>query len=130
MTAVTPFDFVDTILQTKKNLLEEGATEKEYVPFVINRALSYHADTIYHANMMNLNYRLANRLQYAYLINIIKPRKRPFARWVKPISSDDLKAVQKCYGYNIDKAKEALKLLSDDELAMIKNKQKIGGVVK
>ena len=77
-------DFLTAINLSKVNLLEEDSlTEKEYVPFLINRTMSYFPDTVLYANEINLRGHLENRLQNDYLLNSISKKKR-FSRWLKP----------------------------------------------
>ena len=76
---------------------------------------------------MNMRHQLDGKLQNDYLINTIRPKKR-FAKWLKKVSEDDLEVVKTYYGYNNDKARQALTILSDDQLIMIRRKQEQGGV--
>ena len=79
---MNPFDYLKSINTTKKNIMVDDLTEKEYNAFIINRGLSFFPDTVLYANEMNLNHHLDSRLQYDFLINIIKKKKR-FTKWVK-----------------------------------------------
>ena len=128
---MTPFDFVTSINSSKKNLMKgtenDQLAEKTYSPFLTNKALSYFQDTIQLANMMNVNHGLDNKLQYLFLINIVRPSKR-FSKWVKKDKDSDLEMVMTYYGYNRQKAKAAIKLLSPDQMKTIKNKLDKGGV--
>lgn len=120
MKKVSPWDFTNSINFTKRHLINEGeATEKEYLPFIVNTSLSYFPDTVEYANYMNLNSHLDNKLQFDFLINIVKPKKR-FSKWTKKGENEDLDAVARYFGYNIRKAKEALRLLSQEQLNEIK----------
>jgi hypothetical protein len=123
----SPFDYINSISQSKKDMMEDEAGEKGYNAWLVNRGLSYFPDTILYANEMNIHHQLDNKLQYAYLINTIRPRKR-FSKWVKKKEDGDLEAIMKCYGYNIDKAKSALSILSPDQLKTIKEKLDEGGL--
>lgn len=122
----SPFDYINSISQNKKDLMEDEQAEKAYNAWLVNRGLSYFPDTIQHANEMNMMAHLGNKLQYTYLINTIRPRKR-FSKWVKKKEDSDLEAIMKCYGYNIDKAKSALSILSPNQLKTIKEKLDEGG---
>jgi hypothetical protein len=118
--ATNPFDFVNSVNFTKRHLMKEGdADEKSYLPFMVNTALSYFPDTVEYANIMNMNYHLDNKLQYDFLINIVKPKKR-FSKWAKKEANEDLEAIQKWFGYNVTRAKEALRILSPSQLEDIK----------
>lgn len=122
----TPFDFINSISQNKKDLIKEDPDNlKQYNPWLINKGLSYYHDTIEYANDMNLLYDLDKDLQYAFLINIVRPRKR-FSKWYKGKKDNDLQLVMKHYGYNITKAKEALSILNDTQLETIRTKNDEG----
>lgn len=123
----SPFDYINSISQSKKDLMEDEAGEKDYNAWLVNRGLSYFPDTILYANEVNLLHHMDNKLQYAYLINTIRPKKR-FSKWVKKKEDSDLEAIMKCYGYNIDKAKSALSILSPDQVKTIKEKLDEGGL--
>ena len=125
---MSPFDFINAISSTKKNLLtDDPSLEKEYNPFLANRGLSYFTDTIMHANKMNINHHLDKKLQFDYLINNIRSAKR-FSKWSKKVEIDDLEVVKTYYSYNDRNAKTALSLLSTDQLKTIKEKLEQGGV--
>ena len=94
--------------------------EKEYSPFMVNRALSYYRDTVLFANVMNQYPNLDKRLQYNFYKYIIRAQKRPYSKWHKKASSSDLSVVKEYYGYSDAKAEEALKILSDDQITEMK----------
>lgn len=124
---MNPFDFVNSINQTKKDLLAvPEVSETDYIPFVVNKAVSYFPETILYANEMNKNSLIDNKLQYHYLLNTIRPGKR-FAKWVKREDEEDLDAVKQYYGYSIEKAQQALSVLTVDNLHYIKQKLQRGG---
>ena len=110
-----------------KGTENDQLAEKTYSQFLTNKALSYFQDTIQLSNMMNCNHGLDNKLQYLFLINIVRPSKR-FSKWVKKDKDSDLELVMSYYGYNRQKAKAAIKLLSPDQMKTIKNKLDKGGV--
>ena len=126
---MTPFDFVNSINTNKKDLMKntenDELAESSYVPFVVNKALSYFPDTILYANEMNKS-SADKKLQYHYLLNTIRPAKR-FAKWVKRDNVDDVDSVKQFYGYNTEKALQALNILTADELHYIKQKLERGG---
>lgn len=122
-----PFDYITSISHTKKDMMEDEQGEKDYSAWMVNRGLSYFPDTILYANEMNQMAHLPSKLQYTYLINTIRPRKR-FSKWVKKKEDSDLDAIMRCYGYNIDKAKSALSILSPDQVKKIKEKLDEGGL--
>jgi len=123
---MTPFDFVNSINQTKKDLFDDSETsETSYVPFVVNKSLSYFPETIMYANEMNRT-QAANKLQYHYLLNTVRPGKR-FAKWVKKDDMDSIEVVKLFYGYSTEKAQQALSVLSRENLHYIKQKLQRGG---
>jgi len=77
--------------------------------------------------MMNCNHHLDHKLQYSFLINIIRPSKR-FSKWVKKEKDEDLEAIMEHFGYNRQKAKTALELLTPDQIKTIKKKLDKGGI--
>jgi hypothetical protein len=124
---MNPFDFVNSINQSKKDLLkDDGVSETDYVPFIVDKTLSYFPETILHANQMNMVPYTENKLQYHYLLNTIRPGKR-FAKWVKREDMEGLDAVKQYYGYSTEKALQALSILTIDNLHYIKQKIQRGG---
>ena len=106
-------DIIPSILQNKKDVLED---EKDYHAFVVNRALSFHYDCIIPANEMNKNPGLPGSMQYRYLLNTVRGYKRPFRKWEKRETIDDLEAVKEYYNYSNEKAREALVLLNTTQI--------------
>ena len=88
------FDYVNAILENKKDLIVDEITEKSYDAFIVNRALSLHKDCIFYANEMNRYYILDKKLQNDFLLNIVRSQKRPFAKWVKAEKSEDLECIK------------------------------------
>ena len=127
---MSPFDFVTDILQGKKNLIVDESTEAEYVPFLTNKALSYHKDCVFYANEINRRHFLDKKLQYDYLLNTVRSKKRPFNKWVKAEKSEDLACIKTYYGLSDAKAREALKLLSEEQIQKLKEKTDTGGLRK
>jgi hypothetical protein len=124
------FDYVNEIMQGKKNLIVDSESEKEYVPFLINRALSYHYDTILYANEMNRRHFLDKKLQNDFFINTVRSKKRPFVKWAKSEKNDDLTCIKQVYGLSDAKAVDALRLLNDAQIQELKEKTNIGGLRK
>lgn len=121
------FDYVNAILQSKKELIVDEITEKGYDPFVTNRALSYHKDCVLYANEMNRYYILDKKLQNDFLLNTIRSQKRPFAKWVKAEKSEDLECIKQVFGFSNTKAREAIRLLSKEQIQKLKEQTDIGG---
>ena len=122
---ITPFTYVNSI-NTKKDPDIINENEKQYNSFIINRSLSYFQDTILLSNEMNINHHLDKLLQFHFLLNTVRKRKR-FSKWVKPEIVDDLEIVKEFYGYSTEKAYQILPLLTNEQLQIIKNKIKKGG---
>ena len=127
---MNPFDYVNQILYGKKNLIVDEVTEKSYTPFLVNRSLSYHKDCIGYANEMNFRHHLDKKLQNDFLLNTIRSQKRPFAKWVKSEKSEDIECIKAVYGFSDTKAREALRLLSNEQIQKLKEQTDIGGLGK
>ncbi len=123
---MNPFEIVKQITFEKKDIIIDRESEKAYNPFMINRSLSYFNDTVLFANEMNRYWQLDAKLQFQFLLNIVRKRKR-FSKWVKPETDSDIDAVREYYGYSNAKAIQILPLLSSDQVTIIKNKVKKGG---
>ena len=121
-----PFDYLNAINTTKKNVMVDDFSEKAYTPFMVNRGLSYFPDTILYANEMNINHHIDNRLQFDFFINIIKKKKR-FSKWAKPINVENLELIKEYYGYSNEKAKSVLSLLNDAQINELKLRIYKGG---
>ena len=120
-----PFDYVNSINCSKKNLMagtdNDELAESNYVPFLTNRSLSYFTDTVFYSNEINQYPHVDHKLQYDYLLNSIRPKKR-YAKWVKSTDSDDLEIVRLYFNYSTNKALQALSVLSPKQLEQITNK--------
>ena len=127
---MNPFDYVKDILQGKKNLIVDDLSEKDYQPFLTNRSLSYHHDCVYVANEMNRNHFLDKKLQNDFLINIVRSKKRTYAKWIKSEKSDDLECIKTVFGFSDTKAREALRLLSKEQIQQLKEQTQTGGLTK
>jgi len=123
---MNPFDYVNSINHSKEDIMVDDMTEKSYNSFMICRSLSYFPDTVQFANLMNRYHHLDNKLQYHFLINIIRKRKR-FSKWMKPETESDIEVVKQYYGYNNQKARQVLPLLSPEQITIIKQKVNKGG---
>jgi hypothetical protein len=123
---MNPFEYVNAINYSKKNIMVDDIAEKQYNPYMTNRSLSYFHDTILMANEMNIQHHLDNRLQFDFFINIIRKRKR-FSKWFKPETISDVEVVKAYYGYSNDKARQALSLLTKEQLEVLKKKVNKGG---
>ena len=124
---LSPFDFLKAINETKEDLFVDPQAEKDYSAYMINRGLSFFPDTILYSNMMNRYSHIPKKSQFCFFINNIVKKKR-FSQWhKKDKETESLTLVMEYFGYSAEKAKEALKILSDAQLIIIKEKQKKGG---
>lgn len=123
---MNPFEYLNAINHTKQDIMVDDLAEKSYNGFMVNRSLSYFPDTVLAANEMNRYHQLDSRLQFDFLINIIRKRKR-FSKWDKKKVEDDVKAVAEYYGYSTQKALQILALLSPEQLEQIRQKVNKGG---
>jgi len=121
-----PFEYLNTINYSKEDIMIDDMTEKSYNGFMINRSLSYFPDTVQFANLMNRYHHMDSKLQYHFLINIIRKRKR-FSKWMKPETESDIEVVKQYYGYSDEKAHQVLSLLSPEQITIIKQKVNKGG---
>lgn len=124
---LSPFDFIKSINDTKVNLISlDDENAKYYNAYVINRSLSYFPDTIYFANEMNKFHHIDPDLQYNFLINIVRKRKR-FSKWDKPQEINNISIIKSYFGYSEDKCRQVVDLFSPEEIESLKNKVSIGG---
>ena len=119
--------WLNSINQTKKNLIDEDpSTEKDYSPYVINRIYSGHLDSVMFANEMNKYHFLPKKIQYDFLLNSLRVKKR-YAPWLRKDEIKDLDLVKRYYGYSNEKAKQALRILTKEQLNFIRSKFETGG---
>lgn len=125
-----PFDYVESVSNSKKDLIRTAdnpeIAAKDYLPFIVNRALSYHSDTIMYCNEMNIHHSLDNDMQYSFYLNSLRKNRR-FAKWIKHETLADLIIVMEYTGYNRHRAIEALSILTKEQLQMMKNHLIKGG---
>ena len=113
-------EILPSILQTKKYALLTEQDERQYPHFIVGRALSQFSDTVLLANAMNYYPNLDNKLKYDFLLNTVKPYRRPFSKWAKKVEPVDLAVVKEYYGYSDAKALEALRILTPDQIDSLK----------
>jgi hypothetical protein len=127
---MNPFDYVNAINLSKKDLIRSSENtelaEKSYVPFVVNKALSYFVDTIMYANEMNINSHIDAKLQNDYYLNSVRVSKR-FSKWSKKIEDGDVESIQEYYKVSFAKAVEICKVLTSEQINLIKEKIIKGG---
>ena len=121
-------DYLNAINYTKESLLdtEDEQWVKKYPPFIINRCLAPFPDTIMLVNEVNQLHFLDKKLQFDFLINSLRARKR-FTPWLKAKKLENLECVKEYYGYSNEKAKAALDILNDEQISTIKTKINKGG---
>ena len=121
-------DYLNAINHEKKNLMDtdDEMWERKYPAFIVNKCIAPFPDTIHLVNEMNLHNHLDKKLQFDFLLNSIRTRKR-FTPWMKASKQKNLEYVKEYYGYNNEKAKSALKLLNDEQIKAIKDSLNKGG---
>ena len=139
---LTPFTFINSINQGRKgkHLLQDcsaddsiemvnpDSADKQYVPFIINRGLSYFKDTALFANEMNIKNHLPSRMQYDFYRNIVSPKRR-FSKWgKKEKANNDIKLIQKAYDYSRQKAEAVYPIFTKKQLNELKALYDKGGV--
>lgn len=127
---MNPFDFVKSINYKKNDLLEddvEQQKEREYVPYIVNKALSYTCDTVLHSNEMNYRPFLDKKLQYHYLLNSVRPKNR-FGKWLKAENNEKIEVIKEYYGYNNEKAIQVASIFSDNDINFLKAQLSKGGL--
>ena len=120
------FDYLNSINTTKDDIMVDDIAEKKYSSYMVNRGLSYFNDTILLANEMNYRHNIPARMQYDLLRTLVRKRKR-FSKWFKAEKINDLELVKEYYGYNNQRAREALSLLPKEQLDHIRFKLRKGG---
>jgi len=120
-------DWLNSINLNKNNIIKEDPdTERKYAPFIINKCMSGHLDTVLLANEMNMNHSLAKSLQYDFFLNSVRKKKR-FSPWLRKDKIKDLDVVKQYYGYSNEKATQVLRILTSEQIAFIRSKLEIGG---
>ena len=121
-------DWLNSINQSKINIMdEEPSTKKDYSPYIINRCLSGSIDTLMYSNEMNKYSSLDKKLQYDFFINSVRTRKR-YSPWIRQDKIENIDFIKRYYGYSNEKAKQALRILSEDQINFIKTKFETGGM--
>lgn len=120
-------EIVPSILQTKNHCIFSEEDEKSYVPFIVNKSISSHIDTLYFVSEMNNNHQLDKRLQYDYLFHSIRGYKRKFQKWSKYTESSEIELIKEYYSYSSQKAKQVLPLLTQKDIEYIREKLDKGG---
>ena len=120
-------DWLNSINFNKDNLIEEDPSEiKNYPPYIVNRCLSGHLDCIMFANEMNKYSFLDKDMQYSFYLNTLRKKKR-FSPWLRKDKVTDLEIIKQYYGYSNEKASNALKILTPEQIKFIKQRLETGG---
>ena len=120
-------DWLNSINFNKEDLTEDDEnTIKSYPPFIINKCLSGHLDTVLFANEMNRYHFLDKDMQYKFYLNILRKRKR-FSPWIRKDKDSDLDIVKSYYGYSNEKARQVMKILSTEQINYMKQRLDTGG---
>ena len=120
-------DWLNSINLNKNNIIKEDPdAERKYAPFIINKCMSGHLDTVLLANEMNMNHSLSKSLQYDFFLNSVRKKKR-FSPWLRKDKIKNLDVVKQYYGYSNEKAVQVLRILTSEQIAFIKSKLEIGG---
>ena len=121
-------DWLNSVNFTKEDLtVDDPDTIKDYTPYIVNRCLSGHLDTVLYSNEMNLHNHLDKDMQYQFFLNSLRKRKR-FSPWLRKDKVDNLNIIKKYYGYSNEKALQALRLLTQQQLDYIKKRLETGGM--
>ena len=123
---MSPFDYLNSINMTKKNLMVDEQSEKDYVPFIVNRGLGYFSDTVLLANEMNFNCHLDHKMQYDFLKGTVSKRKR-FSKWLKEDEDRKVDIICQSYGYNRSVAKHVVDLFDNETLNDLEKRLDKGG---
>ena len=124
--AISPFEYVKSINDTKENIITDEWSEDQYNPFIVNKALSFTPDTVIYANEMNSRPHLGKALQYNFLINIVRKKKR-FSKWIKKEKIEAIDVIKEYYGYNTEKARQVFSILSKEQIDLLESKLYKGG---
>lgn len=121
------FDYINSINFSKKNIMEEDGSEKEYIPYIVNKTLSYFSDTIMHSNELNIRPLIPKKYQYEYYLKTVRSRKR-FSKWLKKTDQPDIEIIKKYYNISSKKALEYLSILTKQQIKQLKKEMNEGGL--
>lgn len=123
-------DFLNSINYNKNDLFKQDPlNEKDYVPYIINKGMSYFQDTVILANEMNKHPDIPKACQYRFLKQTVRARKR-FSKWHKKIDDDSIDAIKQYYNYSTQKAEQVIKILTPQQIDIIKQQLEVGGLGK
>ena len=121
-------EYINAVNYSKEKLMntEDEMWEKKYPAYIINKCIAPFQDTIFLVNEMNRNHHIDNKLQFDFLLNSLRKRKR-YTPWLKAKKEKYLECIKEYYGYNNEKAKSALNILNDEQIKTIMNSLNKGG---
>lgn len=122
-----PFEYVNAICASKDDYWEDGVSESEYEPFLVNRALSHHYDTVMYAQEMNARSHISKKMQYDFLRIGVQPKKKRFAKWDKQ-KDENIELIQKVYGVSYKTAISYAAILNNEDLQKLKSSLCKGGL--
>jgi hypothetical protein len=122
----SPFDYIGNILSGKDPIWNPETSPGEYKQFMTNRGLSYHYDTVMLAQLVNHD-RLPDDLHYQFLFSSVNKKRRPFTKWVKAVTDEDIQLVQTVYKCNRKVAEQYLKILNTSDLEKLRMSLNTGG---
>ena len=120
-----PFDYINSVSETKKDMRDDLSG---YVPFVVNRALSYFKEAVLIANEMNTRHHLDESLQYRFLFETLPSRRRR-AKWYKKTSAQKteqklhdqyVEVIMQHHNVSSSEAEEMVVLYDEEELVRLK----------
>jgi hypothetical protein len=120
-------EIIPSILKTKKSVINDDIDAKHYKPFIVNKALSYYMDCVLYVNEINIHSSADKDMQYQYLLNTVRSMKRKFQPWQNSTTDKDIECVKSYFGFSNQKAKEALRILNDEQIAEIRKRTDKGG---
>jgi len=123
---MTPFDYLNDIMLGKKNIADD-TFQKDYVPFLVNRGLSYQSDCVLFANEMNIRNSIDKNQQYLFLLNTVRAKRRSFAKWGKPVQNSAVDLIKSYFGYSDARALEVINLIADTDIEKLKQLTDAGG---
>jgi len=130
-------DYLNAINFSKEKLMDpdkdgniDFTWEKKYPAYVVNRCLSMFWDTLAAANEMNGYHFLERKVQFDFFINSIRKQKRFGGKWLSQAKLKDMEYVKEYYDYSNEKAKDALNILTKEQIEHIKNALNKGGRTK
>lgn len=125
-------EFVDSLCVSGNNILLTSEDIKAYSPFAINRALAQSIDTIMFAAEANKRPNMSKEVHYAFLMSSVRKKKR-YSKWAKKLEEENkevIEMISSYYQFSIEKARNALKCLTAEQIEQMINISNTGGTPK